>query len=721
MGLFDIFSKFLNKGSSLENNYLSLVFTPKHVLAAIWVLDDGHVHLVGTGEKPYKSAENLVHETAIAIDKAGEKAEGDISKVVFGISENWLRDKQLPEENSRLFKKLSKELEIEPQAFIPISAAINHFLKIKEGKPVNCILLGNYEDFSEVHLLSENKVLETRNHQTRLTESGLSELIKSLKGEGHLPPKIYIYGNNPEHTAEKLKSTKLKESFDTPLSVEILDSKDLLTGVAFAQAADILGHEPQIGSAVPQKEAEEETKEKELNENELGFVEGADIMAVSGAYIPEETREEEPKEGPETAEPAKEEVDVTPQQAEDYAVEQEEPYIPAHKEKRKGGFSLPSLFPLPFNFSNLLGKKIAILIAGVVAVLLIGSFILAQFLVSAKVIIKVNPKVQEGSFAAAVSTTPADDEIQGQEISAKVADSQKTVATGTKKTGESAKGEVTVFNWTTSQNTLKKDTVIISKDGIKFKLDSDVEVASRSASNPGQGKVPVAASDFGPSGNISTGQDFTFQQYDELLYSARNDNAFSGGSEKQMTVVSADDLTKLEKSLTSALEQKVKDELKNSNPGKSFADDVVKTKVLKKVFDKKADDEASLVNLNMEMEATAMTFSDEDLKSFIIKDSTKPEEGRQIRPQDIEISGLSAKTTKKGINLSGKFRAKEVPKFDENQLGEKISGKSVKNARALIKENSQVADIEVKFTPSLLFVNTIPRNKAKITFEIQAD
>jgi len=116
-----------------------------------------------------------------------------------------------------------------------------------------------------------------------------------------------------------------------------------------------------------------------------------------------------------------------------------------------------------------------------------------------------------------------------------------------------------------------------------------------------------------------------------------------------------------------------------------------------------------------------MTFSDEDLKSFIIKDSTKPEEGRQIRPQDIEISGLSAKTTKKGINLSGKFRAKEVPKFDENQLGEKISGKSVKNARALIKENSQVADIEVKFTPSLLFVNTIPRNKAKITFEIQAD
>lgn len=722
MGLLDIFPKFLNRGSSLENNYLSLVLTPKHVLAAIWVLDDGHVHLIGTGEKPYKSAENLVHETAIAIDKAGEKAQGEVSKVVFGIAENWLRDKELPEESSRLFKKMSKELEIEPQAFIPLSAAINHFLKIKEGKPPNCILLGAYDDFSEVHLLSENKVTATRNHQTRLTESGLAELIKSLKGDTHLPSEIYIYGDNPKDTAEKLESSKLKESFDTPLTIEILDNKDLLTGVAFAQAADILGHEPQIGSATVQKDREEPAEEKEVNENELGFIEGEDVMAVSGTDIPEETKEEEVKEESEPEEPEKqEELAVFPSKAENYAVEAEEPHIPAQKEKRKRGFSLPGLPALPFNFSDLLGKKVALLIAGAVVVLLVGSFLLGQFLVSAKVLIKVNPKVQEGSFSAAVSTSPDEDEILGQEVSAKVEGSQKAVATGTKKTGESAKGDVTVFNWTTSPTTLKKDTVIISKDGIKFKLDSDIEVASRSASNPGQGSVPVVASDFGPSGNISGGQDFTFQQYDELLYSGRNDNAFSGGSEKQMTVVSADDLSKLEKSLTSALEQKVKDELKNSNIGKTIPDEAIKTKVLKKTFDKKADEEASLVNLNMEIEASAMTFSEDDLKNFLLKDFIKPEEGNQIRPQDIEIVDLSTKITKTGMNLSGKFKAKEIPKLDQGQLAEKIAGKSVKDARALIKETPQIADVEVKFSPSLFFANTVPRNKEKIQFEVKAD
>ena len=286
--------------------------------------------------------------------------------------------------------------------------------------------------------------------------------------------------------------------------------------------------------------------------------------------------------------------------------------------------------------------------------------------------------------------------------------------------GEYAKGQVEVFNWTTAKTNFSKGTMIISKNGTKFELESDVQIASRSASTPGQSNVEVKAVDFGAGGNIGAGSDFTFQQYDELLYSAANSTAFSGGDEKEMTVVSLADLDKLEESLFESLKENAINDLKNNLSGKKYHDEAIQTAIDKKTFDKKLDEESSLVNLDLVVTASAIVYDESQLKELLAQNTkSSAPQNLESKPENIEIISIDAKTTTHGLNISGKFRAQFVPKFDQDVLKEKIAKKSVKSAKEIIKQLPEVVDLKVNFSPSFTLTNTIPANKEKITFKFE--
>ena len=368
-------------------------------------------------------------------------------------------------------------------------------------------------------------------------------------------------------------------------------------------------------------------------------------------------------------------------------------------------------------------KNLLIAIAILLILVLIGSFVAAQTLTEAKIRIKVNAKPQESNFNVSAASGGSFDLAKGQiaaeEISAQASGNQKAVATGSKKLGEYARGEVTVLNWTTSPKDFPSQTVILSKGGLKFTLDSDITVASRSASTPGQSKVNAKAVEFGPSGNIDAGNDFTFQQFDDLLYSARNDLTLSGGAERQVTVVSQDDQDRLSKSLTDLLTDKARQDLMSKTSGKKLADEAIVVKVLKKAFDKKVDEEASLVNLDMEIEASGIVYDENDLKKLLAESITNLPENLEARPQNVEITKVDSKRKNNTLSLSGRFQAELVPKFNEDELRGKITGKSVKETRAIIKEIPEVSDVIVEFLPNIPLFSSIPRNKSKIKFEIE--
>lgn len=731
MSLFPSFPKIIKKESPKEISYLGLVLTPQKVLACVWGFgQDESIEIFGYGEKSYENTNNLVHQAAIAIDTAGQKARSDVSKVVFGLSYDWFEDGKLSEHASGILKSLSEDLELDSQAFVSLAASINHLLKIEESVTPHAVLVGVFSDFCEVHLIENNEVKISKTAKGQFDLEKISQLVKELKNDDKdLPARFIIYGL-PENSAvsEKIAKHNWRQLFIHEPKITFLTDEKLVKSTTYAQAEDILGHAP-VTHVLSQKESKTEVtdiKEKEKpSADEFGFVEGEDILETAKTQKPILLQDKKDLIPEVNSQPLQEEAVIDEKE---FPREPETSSAPQVKQPdfKEGLFTLawfPKIFGILKNRPS--PKKIIVTLLTLLLVLFIGIFLATQTIVSDEVIIKVNVKSLEKDFKANVvngnSADLSKSQISGEEISAKADGSQKAVTTGNKKIGEKAKGQITVFNWTTSPTKFSKGTTVISKNGIKFTIDSDIEVASRSASIPGQENTQVIAADFGQSGNIGANNDFTFQQYDELLYSARNNEAFTGGDEKQVTVVSKDDLAKLEKSLTDSLTEKSKTSLKEKTSGKKLYDEAILIKILKKEFDKKQDEEASLVNLNMEVEAQAIIFDQsrlKDLLAYSLKEETP--QNMETRPENIEILDVGVKRQNSILSLSGKFRAGQIPKFDEDQLKSKIVGKSLKETRAIVKEIPEVTDVEVKYHPNLPFISSISKNKAKITFKIEA-
>ena len=88
MGIGGIFNRF-KKNTEQNKNYLSLTLTFDSILASVWTFEDDQVQILGFAKKPFQNVESLIHQAAVAIDTAAEKAGSDFSQVVFGLSSNW--------------------------------------------------------------------------------------------------------------------------------------------------------------------------------------------------------------------------------------------------------------------------------------------------------------------------------------------------------------------------------------------------------------------------------------------------------------------------------------------------------------------------------------------------------------------------------------------------------------------------------------------------------
>lgn len=711
MKLFNFFSKAKPQDES-QDSYLAFTLTPDKILAAVWDFNLENINIQAVEERQFTTPENLIHEAAVAIDTACQKADTDVSKVVFGLAQSHFEGEEISDKSAKVLKILSEDLELDAQAFVSLASSINHFLKVTEGVTPQAVLIGIFQGpastFCEVHLIKNNKVMATKTATQILSVEKIMQLIGQLKEEEEsLPSRIVLYGNPSAEILEKIKGTKMENLFVHQPKIDFQGSDKLATSVAYAQAADILGHDP---LPVGEKENEQEKLQEPAKADELGFIAGVDIL---------ENLQERPEVKQEEVPPVAIPQPKGPIRKEDYAVEIDPKEY--HQEPKVGAPKLPK-FRIPNLKLARFNKRLGIILGVILAAVIIGLFVAGQSLTSAEVDIKVAAKSQDGTFKATVIPGASYDsghlQIPGQIITGRASGSQKGVATGSKKIGNKAKGPVNFRNWDKQNKTFQAGTEIITTDGLKFTLDSDISVPART-DTPGITKANVTAEQVGSNFNVGSSKDFTIVGFDATFYDAKaTDPGISGGDEKQATVVSQDDLDKLAKSQTDNLTQKAKDDFKTKSQGANIPDGSLQVNVVKKDFDKKVDDEASIINLNMELEASAVTFNQNDLQK-LISETSQNQANFQSRPGDIEVFDTSVKRTKDILAISGSYRAKLIPKFDEGQLADKIAGKSVKETRSIIKLTPEVSDVQVTFSPAIPFVDSIPRSKLKIKFKIE--
>lgn len=700
------FNKFLGKTGQEEVNYLTFTLTPSEILAAIWQFEEEKPKIIGFDKRSYSTDDNLIHQAAATIDKAASLAQTDVTKVTYGLTHNWLENGQLKSETAKILKNLSEDLELEAQAYISLAQAINHLLKVEESITPQAVLIGNFEDFCEVHLIENNKVADTKTYKGSVDLEKIIALVGQLKKDDKdLPARIILYGEDRK-LAKEITENSWQNLFVHEPKIDVVGDSDLAKAVAFAQAEDILGYEVAKEAKVAKKKDEES--------GQLGFMEGEDILLTKGATeLPIEEKIESEK--------AKSEENLPIEKTHPLEVEKDSTTEPEARRKPETsqGFieSLASIgwFPKLSNvFKNRPSAKVTVIILGILITSgVIGAFAIGQFLTDAQIIIKVQSKSLEQDFST---------QTTGEEITAVASGEQKAVATGNKKIGQNAKGEVTVFNITSSPKTFSKGATIITNSGLKFTLDEQVEATS--ASKPGQAsitKTQVTAIELGPQYNLDPGQQFSFTQYDEFSYWAQNDAPLTGGEEKEVTVVSVQDQDKLKNSLQDTLTEKTKSQIKEKTQGQNFDDQTLVIKVLKSQFDKKIDEEASLVNLSMEIEASVIIYDQAKLKENLARSiGDEVPENWEARAEDIQISDLTTKRTGNNLVASGKFQAKLVPKLNEEELKNKIAGIGQKTARTIIKEIPEVVEVEFKNSPNLLFTSSIPRNKSKIMIKVEA-
>src|SRR3972149_472411 len=294
MGFPGPFSNIFKKDEE-QKSFLALTILPDKILAAIWDFADEKIEVLGFAKKPPAHANVLIHQAAVVIDKAGEEAKTDVSKAVFGTSHFYVAEGSPSKDALAIVKKLAKDLELSPQAYVSCAAAVNHFLKIEEKVTPNVIIIGAFENFTEVHLLENNNVVKSQVEKGEATVGRITQLVASLKEEGKdLPARIVVFGpDEKDPLLQKLSKADWKSIFVHEPKVDLMDLDELAKATAYAQAADILGHEPSFGAkskaAIPveaSKETGEEmkdeqiVKEPEVAEADRGsdFVEGKDIL-----------------------------------------------------------------------------------------------------------------------------------------------------------------------------------------------------------------------------------------------------------------------------------------------------------------------------------------------------------------------------------------------------------------------------------------------------------
>lgn len=705
------------KKSQTPEDYLSLTVAPNKVVATIWNFQGENINTLSTAEKGFQNVDSLIHEAAIAIDSAAEKAKTDVSKVVFGLSQFWFTEDKIKPEAAKILKDLSSDLELEAQAYVTLAISINHMFKVEESITPQAILVGHFGNFCEVHLIKNNKVAKTKTIEGEITSHKVINLIEAMKDEHEsLPSKIIVFGSDRDSLTAKLSQANWQEIFVHEPKIESIDDETLGRSVAFAQSADILGHDPNPHAQKPTNAKSEQTADN------FGFVEGEDILLSQKTDDSE--RKDQSVKIEETA------VSPTIQDDRDLAVTfnpSDNLEMPMHDSDRgeaRGKRKLPKISLGSLIPKNLSPKKLLIGITAFILLFVVGIFVAGLTLTSANVQVIVNSKSQDFDFTAKVIAGGSNNfdrgEIVGQLVTGTAEGSQKAVATGSKKSGTAARGQIKILNWDKQgEKTFGAGTEVITKDGLKFKIDSDVSVASRSATTPGEAKIAATAADIGPSYNIGAGIDLTIVGFDEVFYSGVTDTSFTGGDEKQITVASADDLAKLEKALTDSLTEKAKGDLQGKTGGLKIYDEGKIVKITKKDFDKKADEEASLINLDMAIDFQAIAFDENDLKKYLAVVTNKGQSGNtEALPETIELLDVKITRNKDILTLSGRYEAGLVSKLNIDDLKGKIAGKGVKQAREAIKQSGDVADVQVTFSPALPFVDSIPRDKNKINIKI---
>lgn len=712
-----------------------------------------------------------------AISRAEEKLPPNVQthKTIFGLPNSWVEDKQIKKEYLSKLKSASDALEMSPIGFIEIPEAVCHLLAESEGAPVSALVTEIGHKSLSISLARAGRIIDTKS--TPIRESAVmsvDSLLKEFDTVDVLPSRIIVYNGKD---SEELSQAFLTHHWSKTIpflhmpKVTILpggfDVQAILKGAAEQLGASVSGQfaknfvapthiqtpeeNGEASGAEPVGEASNQAGLSAETPESFGFVVGKDINTLSDQEKPHpEVEASSPHvedEGPiihrESDNLKEPEFAAEPSALHDNLQEPDfNDDLESDEEKAvtKKGFTMPHI-AMPHSFKGLTGmfsggssrmKNKLLLIGPLLLIILIGLVIFYTMTARATINVHVKPEIAEKEEDVIFSTTSpndfSDNILQAKTTTLKLSGTVSTPATGTKEEGEKAKGTVTVFNSSSGKKELAEGTVIKTASGLEFVLDKNVIIASASGdifsgTQSGTAKVPVTAVEVGKESNIPSNSTFTTS---DSQVAAKNEEAFAGGSSREITVVSEDDIAKLTKQLPETLKEKAEDQMneKLSKNETLLMIDASDFKPLDKDFNATEGEEAETVTLNAVVEFKGIYYDNDDLIEFT-KTVLKNEFSQD---QTLSDAGIRNTLTDIKLNDDDEFEAvlaieaDLLPKIDNAKLREELAGQSFDMANRRFERLPQVSSTTISIFPPIPFLsNSLPRDPEKIEIIVETN
>lgn len=730
--------KFLPKKEHEEDvqYYWSLVIEPDWIQAGIWRIRNKKVEVM-TKSPPtaWGQDDDISNAADTALSGAIQDFPEDLAepeKCVFGLSESWVDGGEIKKEYLDVIKKICTELSLKPAGFVVLSEAMAFLTKVEEGSPLTGVVVGIYKEFLEVSLFKLGN-LEGKTKVARsiaVTDDIVEGLTRIAKNET-IPSRFILY-DGKEGELEDARQAIINADWNQYETLKFLhspkveiidvDKKVLATSLAGgSEMSDIT----QIVQEVKEPEPEEEqdfSSQANKNLEDLGF-------AVEKDVSQEETDLGDLEEDVENVVPVQGSKDKKENKKEK-SKKIKLPNFTGVINKLAGIFAFLKLSRLkktPLSFKNT-GSKVFIF--GILSFLLlaISGFAAWWYLPKASIVIYLSPKKLEETIEIKVDPSANSADISerilpAEKIETAVSGDKTKSSTGVKTVGEKAKGEVTLYR-VGSSLTLKEGTLVNGPSNLNFTLEDEVEIASGSASSPSTTKAQVLAEDIGSDYNLAAETSFTIEGYSASDIEAKNEGAFSGGSSKEINIVSEEDITNLEEDLRTELLDRAKENLEEKVSADSvFIDESIEAQVSSRDFSKKAGDEAESIKLSMDIDTVAYTVSKEkmaELAKNVLED--KIPDKFVLRKEQIDVEFSLKESAEEVFIFDSRVVANLLPEVDPEEIANQVRGKYPQVAQEYMKRQIPgFARAKVTITPYLPGkLNSLPRVVDNIDIEISA-
>lgn len=714
-----MFNTFFQRSKKPVEYFAALSINKDLVGAAVFTTDEDRVKVLGSSFEKYTGGWDALIEAA---DSAISRAAGEIDlfnvkKIVFGFPPNYLDGERISKEILPHLKKLTSELELTPSGFVVIPEAINFYLEEKEGGPQTSILIGiNKEEITVSHFrggkLSEQTISKRSEYVTRDIEKALEE----FKEVEIFPSKILLYDGGD---LEAVKDELLKYPWQT--NSKFLHFPKIVTlALDFCLMAVIEAAASELNKNITTLESEEKEIAREKLEEKQTYPTSQKVSPEELGFFRQKSDFGSFKDS--------ELLEIPPIAKKGFRLSLPKISLPWFKPKKRDLVSQEQVHPER-------SSKFKLILIGILIIIgLGGSYLYVSYsLASATLTLIVDPKVfdQEKEFAVNPDIAQVNEtigEIPGKTLETQVSGSKTIPTTGKKIIGDPAKGVVTIYNKTGNTRTFDKGTKISGKN-LVFTLDDKVNVPSASESGEGlsygKANISVTAAKIGPEGNLASQTEFTVADFSNSSYAGRNNQAFSGGTSREISAVSAKDQDNVTGELTKELKnQAIKDLAGKLVSGEKLLEESLTGEIQNRKFSQEVDQESKELTLNLTMKYQALIYKDNDLAQLIEKmvKSNIPEGYQYIPEQTIfQISQILSHEGDKMTRFKATFTTKLFPKIDTEKVKKDILGLPVEKLESFIKTVQYVAGYEIKFqTPFSLFQDHLPKLSKNIKIEIKA-